>query len=93
EDPGCSYEPIGGTISMPEIHWSGEARARLERIPIAFIRQKVERGVEAFARSQASQWITEEVMRQALAGFERPPAFQLGDSTRQGAPAEVERLL
>ena len=93
EDPGCSYEPIGGTISMPEIHWSGEARARLERIPIAFIRQKVERGVEAFARSQASQWITEEVMRQALAGFERPPAFQLGDSTRHGPPAEVERLL
>jgi hypothetical protein len=31
-------------------------------------------------------------MRQALAGFERPPAFQLDDPTTLGAPAAVERL-
>ena len=92
EDPGCSYEPTGAKIAMSEIHWSGEARFRLERIPIAFIRQKVKRGVEAYARSQSSRWITEEIMRQALAGFERPPAFQLDAPTARGAPAAVERL-
>ena len=94
EDPACSYEPSGKRFSIEDISWSAEARARLERIPIRFIRQKVEKGVEAYALSHSSHWITEDIMREALAGFERPPAFQeAGEWASQVAADRVERLL
>ena len=51
--------------------WSEEARARLERIPIAFIRGKVEKGLEAYAQRQGIDQITPELMQEALAGEDR----------------------
>ena len=48
--------------------WSAEARARLERIPISFIRGKVEQGLEAYAQRQGIDVITPALMQDALAG-------------------------
>ena len=55
--------------------WSEEALARLERIPIAFIREKVKRGVEAYAQGKKVCLISLDVMKEALPGEGRPKAF------------------
>ena len=55
--------------------WSAEAQARLEHIPIAFIRGKVKQGLEAYAERQRIYLITPDVMKEALAGEGRPKAF------------------
>ena len=55
-------------MELEGTRWNDEARARLERIPIAFIRGKVEKGLEAFAQRQGIDVITAEVMQEALAG-------------------------
>jgi radical SAM protein with 4Fe4S-binding SPASM domain len=75
EDPACRYQPTGRPLQLGEIVWSAEARARLERIPIAFIRGKVEQGLEAHARRQGLRLITPDVMKDALAGEGRPAVF------------------
>jgi radical SAM protein with 4Fe4S-binding SPASM domain len=75
EDPGCTYVPTGIPLAERPLAWSAAARARLERIPIAFIRGKVERGVEAFARSQGALVITAELMEAGLQGSGRATAF------------------
>lgn len=71
EDPACRYQPSGRTLEALNVAWTDRARERLERIPISFIRQKVEKGVEAYARRHDTQTITMDVMKQALAGMER----------------------
>lgn len=73
EDPACTYQPNGtGRLLKAEgIVWTEAAQARLERIPIAFIRNKVQKGVEAYAQRQGAKRITAEVMNEALAGAER----------------------
>ena len=91
EDPGCSYQPRGGRLEFKQVEWSREARARLERIPIQFIRNKVERGVEAYAGQGSASIVTVDIMKRALAGFERPPAF--GKAQDEDQRLEVERLL
>ena len=68
EDPGCLYQPQGRTLQSPEVVWSAEAEARLERIPLAFIREKVKRGLEAHAERKGLRLITPDVMKEALAG-------------------------
>jgi radical SAM protein with 4Fe4S-binding SPASM domain len=78
EDPACRYQPTGQPREFEEILWSEEARARLERIPIAFIRGKVKRGLEAYAQRQGLGRITAEVMKEALAGEGR--SWMFGDS-------------
>ncbi|QXD15938.1 radical SAM protein [Rhodocaloribacter litoris] len=75
EDPACTYRPTGRPLAEPPLDWSDNARARLERIPIAFIRDKVRRGVEAFARRHGLPRITHDVMTRALQGADRPEAF------------------
>jgi radical SAM protein with 4Fe4S-binding SPASM domain len=81
EDPACAYQPTGRPLQVGEIAWSAEARARLERIPLAFIRDKVRQGLEAYARRQGLDLITPDVMKEGMAGMERPgllskmPAF------------------
>jgi hypothetical protein len=62
--------------------WSPEARARLERIPIAFIRAKVKQGLEAYAQRQAVRVITPDIMKEAMAGEARPEMFKREDSRR-----------
>ena len=68
EDPACRYQPTGRPLLLEGARWSPEARARLERIPIAFIRGKVEQGLEAYAQRQGVDVITPELMQDALAG-------------------------
>jgi radical SAM protein with 4Fe4S-binding SPASM domain len=68
EDPACRYQPTGQPLQEHEIVWSAEARARLERIPIAFIREKVERGVEAYAQRHGADLVTPSLMKEALPG-------------------------
>ena len=79
EDPACRYQPTGQPLQLEEILWSAEARARLERIPIAFVRAKVEKGLEAYARRQGVDLITPDVMKKALAGEGRPETFRKMD--------------
>lgn len=84
EDPACPYEPAG--VELPtngEVAWSTEAQARLERIPISFIRNKVKTGMESFARRQGAAVITAELMQEGLQGegrpaFEKMPSFAKG---------------
>ncbi|MGH2544564.1 MAG: radical SAM protein [Ardenticatenaceae bacterium] len=72
EDPACTYQPTGRSLERTVVVWSAEARARLERIPLAFIRNKVEQGLETYARRKALPVITPEVMKEAMAGMGRP---------------------
>jgi len=76
EDPACTYQPTGQTLSVDTFLWHDDARARLDRIPISFIRAKVKKGVESFARSHGIQNITSEVVTGALNGADRPAAFR-----------------
>jgi radical SAM protein with 4Fe4S-binding SPASM domain len=76
EDPACAYQPTGRPLQAGEIAWSVEARARLDRIPLAFIRDKVRQGLEAYARRQGLDLITPEVMKEGMVGMERPGLFQ-----------------
>ena len=77
EDPACPYVPTGVPLEQQPIRWTAEARARLERIPIRFIRNKVALGLEGYARSQGVQQVTVELYEQGLQGSGRAaPAFQ-----------------
>lgn len=76
EDPACTYRPTGIPLDTLPLAWSDAARARLERIPIAFIRDKVRRGVEAYARGQGVPRVTSAVVSAALNGADRPAAFR-----------------
>ncbi len=93
EDPACRYQPTGEPLEIAEVAWSDEARARLERIPIAFIREKVKKGVEAYARRQAVHRVTPEVMTGALSGAERPEAFAGRPAFLREEPSLPARLL
>ncbi len=75
EDPACRYQPTGRTLQLAAVRWSPEAEARLERIPLAFIRGKVRQGLETYAERQGIDLITPDVMKEALAGEERSEMF------------------
>jgi len=87
EDPACTYQPTGKPLEFVDPAWSEEAEARLNRIPIAFIREKVRKGVIAYARRNAVQYISDDVMDAALPGNARPPAFG-----RRPDPADAEAV-
>jgi radical SAM protein with 4Fe4S-binding SPASM domain len=76
EDPACTYQPSGRPLPTIDIQWSDVAQARLERIPLAFIRDKVKKGLEAYAQRQRITLITPDVMKAGMAGMERPSAFK-----------------
>ncbi len=89
EDPACPYQPTGRPLDEAEVAWSDEARARLERIPIVFIRDKVRKGLEDFARRRGARRITAELMKEGMQGEGRPafegmPSFVKG----MGGPGE-----
>lgn len=71
EDPACRFQPTGQPLQQQQVLWSAEARVRLERIPLAFIREKVMQGVEAYARRQGANLVTPDLVKEALAGDER----------------------
>ena len=75
EDPACRYQPTGRPLQIEPVRWSPAAQARLERIPLAFIRGKVRQGLEAHARRQRIDLITPDVMKEALAGEGRSEMF------------------
>ena len=81
EDPACLYQPTGRPRHTSGVVWSEQALARLERIPIAFIRAKVRRALEEHAQRHHLDEITIDVMKDALAGegrsavFDRMPPF------------------
>lgn len=75
EDPACTYQPTGRPLESAALSWSDEARSRLERIPIRFIREKVKKGVEAYAQRKTAGVITLDLMKEALPGEGRPRAF------------------
>ena len=89
EDPGCTYVPTGVPLDERPLVWSPAARARLERIPIAFIRGKVERGVEAFARRQGAPVVTPELMEAAIQGSGRAPAFGGSEAWARASQADA----
>src|SRR5690606_1040485 len=76
EDPACTYQPTSKPLEISEIAWTVKARARLERIPITFIRRKVQKGLETYAERQKLGIITVEIMQEALAGMDRPRSFR-----------------
>jgi len=76
EDPACTYQPTGKSLELWDVLWSEEAQARLERIPIVFIRGKVKQGLEAYAQRNAIHLITPEVMKEAMAGESRSEMFK-----------------
>jgi radical SAM protein with 4Fe4S-binding SPASM domain len=75
EDPACLYEPTGKPLEQTEVIWAADALARIERIPIRFIREKVRKGLETYASRNEVRVITSAVMEEALSGMERPAAF------------------
>ncbi len=75
EDPACPHQPSGARLDTGALRWSPEARARLERIPIRFIRRKLESGIEAFARRRGEELITAELMEEGMQGAARGPVF------------------
>ncbi len=75
EDPACTYQPSGQPLQFERITWNPEAKSRLGRIPIAFIREKVKKGVETYAQRIGARVITAELMKMATAGMERPATF------------------
>ena len=76
EDPACTFQPTGRPLQVQPIAWSAEARARLERIPIAFIRDKVRQGLESYAQRQGLTLITPAMMKEATAGMARPAVIR-----------------
>ncbi|MBI4788874.1 MAG: radical SAM protein [Chloroflexi bacterium] len=76
EDPACAFQPTGRALEVQPIVWSDAARARLERIPIAFIRDRVRQGLEAYAQRQGLTFITPALMKEATAGMSRPDVFR-----------------
>ncbi len=77
EDPACPHVPTGIALEQQPIVWAPDARARLERIPIAFIRGKVAKGLEGYARGRGAREITVELYEEGLQGSGRAtPAFE-----------------
>jgi len=73
EDPFCTYEPKGGERPAEfAVLWTPEARARLARVP-AFIRARLEAGLEAHARARGLPAVTPELMAEVRRRAAWPP--------------------
>jgi radical SAM protein with 4Fe4S-binding SPASM domain len=83
EDPACNYTPTGRRLETAAVEWTDPALARLERIPIKFIRNKVRKGVEEYARRSGVTTVTHGLMGKALAADDRSGSFA---SARDAAP-------
>ncbi len=72
EDPACTYQP--GQTKLPtdiEVPFSDPVIERLNRIPIAFIRSKVEKGIRAYAGRHGLRIVMTDDMDRAIAGSNR----------------------
>ncbi len=97
EDPSCVYVPTGdrplvsglrsatyGTPARPELRWSPDATARLQRIP-SFVRGVVVQRLEKFARDRGQSEITVDLMAEVRRSMpvdfsKRAPFFLREDS-------------
>ncbi len=86
EDPACTYQPTGVPLARCGVTWDRAAHARLERIPIRFIREKTRKGVEAYAQRMGAALITTEVVSGALSGMKRTRTFTPPTATSATAP-------
>jgi radical SAM protein with 4Fe4S-binding SPASM domain len=82
EDPACTYQPTGRALEFWDVLWSAEAQTRMERIPQAFIREKVKQGLVPYAQRHGIRLITPEVMNEAMAGMGRPEMFKYAIDSR-----------
>ncbi len=72
EDPACRYQPGTMKIKKPEeVRFTDAVLKRIERIPIRFIRNKVRKGLTAYAASHNLDLVTSDDMEKALAGANR----------------------
>jgi radical SAM protein with 4Fe4S-binding SPASM domain len=88
EDPACNYEPTGRRLDTTPLEWTEPALSRLDRIPIRFIRNKVRKGVEQYARRHGANAVTSALISSALAADDRVGAFAdrgVGAGTRPGS--------
>jgi len=82
EDPACTYQP--GTMAAPsmrDVVFSDPVAARLEKIPIDFIRGKVKKGLIAYASRHGLRIITESDMDKAMAGASKRSFAKLAGSS------------
>ncbi|MGA7306133.1 MAG: radical SAM protein [Rhodothermales bacterium] len=86
EDPACNYQPTGRKLDVTPLEWTDPALTRLERIPIRFIRNKVRKGVEQYARRSGAVAVTAALVGKALAADERSGSFA---ATGDGAPLNL----
>lgn len=75
DDPWCDHVPAPGSTDEhgaepADPTWTDEARARLSRIP-SFLRKRIEKGAEAWARQRGDRVITVELLR-AMRGRGHP---------------------
>lgn len=75
EDPACPYQPTGEPLPADPVAWSPVAWDRLQQIPIAFIRNKVQQALEAQARRHGQTTVSLSFMKQCLATLSRNPGF------------------
>jgi radical SAM protein with 4Fe4S-binding SPASM domain len=91
-DPSCAYEPPGdrplvaspravtyGAAVRPQLRWTSEASARLERIP-SFVRGVVTQRVEDYARQRGAVEVTLDLLREVRSALpvdfsRRKPSF------------------
>jgi len=72
EDPACAYQP--GSIELAETEqtiFSDPVLRRMDNIPIDFIREKVRKGLLAYAARHGLRVVTSEDMDRAMAGKKR----------------------
>lgn len=97
-DASCAYEPTGdaplieatraityGAPANPELEWSPEAKARLDRVP-GFVRGVVAARIENFARERGHARVTAEVMAEVRSNMpidfsKRLPFFASSDDS------------
>ena len=92
EDPACNYTPTGRRLETATVEWTDPALARLERIPIRFIRNKVRKGVEEYARRNGATTVTFALISKALAASDRSGSFaSAGDSAPMGFIGKHDR--
>lgn len=78
DDPWCSHEPSGSVRPHDvKVLWTEEARERLARVP-AFIRGRLETGLEAHARARGLAAVTPELMAEVRRNAGWPPGGSTG---------------
>jgi len=70
EDPACTYRPgsLDAPVTVENVSFSDPVLRRMERIPITFIRDKVRKGLLAYAARHNLRVVTMDDMDKAMSG-------------------------